>query len=555
MLAQNRLIRIEPGKSGCRQDPDSRTGRGARAIRHSGEYSLVVSCERRDRDEHDMTHTIRLSATTAMLSRTARSGCMAALGVLFVMANVLSAEAAQPWDLIPSARYLVLSSPWRPTSYDECNALYQEFAQEIAMLNAQHDACLQDSPSDESSGGSCSKISCQGLHSARDSAYRRSNDETSTCRRKVSEFQAEQRREEQRRQQAEADRARAEAERAREENERKARREAERQKDEQERRDREARRGRERQEREARDERERQEQTARSKAESERRERERLAQETQAKAARERQERYERYLEVLQQAQEARDQVDTAIELVKNPFDKIKEMATDALSDTLVEKALDETVSIGPEKHDSRYDAVAAGADKARSTALADNPFADKVSGQASAGVQKIHRQLLGQMDELGRQMDRISSTDTAPPKATGSDFRPTPPPSTSSQSRPANSDNPFTKRSTPGAVALTEGAGTAAAFNPFEKRRTGAPGFDSSDGVDAVYIPSGYTLYRNPSTDRLTVVRESDVKPSKEDDRIVDGQLRCSASGRGIVLAECEKQRASNPFSGKPKG
>jgi hypothetical protein len=72
---------------------------------------------------------------------------------------------------IPSLRYTILSVPLFPTSYDECSALDKEFDREVRELHTQHEQCLADAPREESSeGGTCSKTSCQALHTTRDDA-------------------------------------------------------------------------------------------------------------------------------------------------------------------------------------------------------------------------------------------------------------------------------------------------------------------------------------------------------------------------------------------------
>lgn len=72
---------------------------------------------------------------------------------------------------IPSLRYTILSVPLFPTSYDECSALEEKFAREVRELHTQHEQCLAGAPREESSeGGTCSKASCQALHTARDDA-------------------------------------------------------------------------------------------------------------------------------------------------------------------------------------------------------------------------------------------------------------------------------------------------------------------------------------------------------------------------------------------------
>ena len=97
-----------------------------------------------------------------------------------------------------STRYVTLSSPVLPTSYEECDALARDFQQEINQLIAQHSQCLAGSRSDSGGGGTCSKAACQGVHTAIDEAQRRSGAEGRVCRDKVGKYLADKRQEEER---------------------------------------------------------------------------------------------------------------------------------------------------------------------------------------------------------------------------------------------------------------------------------------------------------------------------------------------------------------------
>jgi len=87
----------------------------------------------------------------------------------------------------------MLSAPTAPTSYNVCNALAQEFSTEIQTLNRQHDECLQGASKEESGqGGSCSKASCQALHTARDKATVAASQEAKVCSERVAKYMADQ---------------------------------------------------------------------------------------------------------------------------------------------------------------------------------------------------------------------------------------------------------------------------------------------------------------------------------------------------------------------------
>ena len=139
---------------------------------------------------------------------------LAALLFLFALLTAVSVQARDLMSLIPSTRWIMLNSPFRPTSHEECNKFAQEFAEVVAQLNAQHEECLQGTPSEPSGSEGCSKVSCQALHSARDAATKKSSREAGECRDEVSQHLAKKREEETRRQQAADKSAREDAEQA-----------------------------------------------------------------------------------------------------------------------------------------------------------------------------------------------------------------------------------------------------------------------------------------------------------------------------------------------------
>jgi multidrug efflux pump subunit AcrA (membrane-fusion protein) len=453
----------------------------------------------------------------------------------------LAGQATAGNFYFPSTRWIMLSSPWSPKSYEECQALSQEFSEITRELNAQHEECLQGAPQDQPGGGPiCSRTSCQALHTARDSATKKSSEEGQTCRQRVSAYLESKRREE-----AEARKRQEEAEReTREEDTRRAKRDQERAQDEtkrkadRDRRDREykdeqARRDREDRERDARRDAERREQEAREKAE-------RQAQEAKDAA------RYQR--DVLRAQMEAKqrekDKGDQAayekeleamralkaggiagrVTLSKNPFETAARLGAREMDREFLDAGLDASLPFGEQKHDIRHDASAAAVNVMQSVALRPNPFAKEVSKTAMHGVQTIQRKVLGEMDKAAQAIEEFGRDDAAASRGTGPVFRPASPP-------PSHS-----------------------ARNPFSPP-TPATTYQDPDTRVTLEVPSGHVLYRAPETNRLTAVSYAQVSESSiSGDRPELGEKGCSATGVGIVTPECEKKRRAkaNPFSAK---
>lgn len=504
---------------------------------------------------------------------------------LFAILTAASVHARDITSLIPSTRWIMLNSPFRPTSHEECNEFAQEFAEVVAQLNAQHEECLQGTPSEPSGSEGCSKVSCQALHSARDAATKKSSREVGECRDEVSQYLAKKREEETRRQQAADKSAREDAKQA-------AKDEAERLKNERDRKDQDAKqeRGRKaRDVREAAESRERAAQDGRERAEHGKREKERQA--IEAKAERESAERAKRdtaldqarasrekelavarpreesaklerdrkeqsvYFELVQKLKAAKEMAEAAVEFAANPFEKGAAMLSDGIASALVDKGLDIAAPIGPEKEDPRYEAIAAGVDEVRSKALENNPVADKISGLAMEGIHKINRQVLGQVDELGKQVEGILQDDGAQTSRSTLTYRPPSPTATATsaagrEAKPSADDrNPFEPQSETDRVALANPS-SPGRVNPFENETT-SPTYDDPDTGRQYSIPAGHTMYRNPSTGKLSVLEENRVEQSTDADRVVDGQIRCSPSGKGRIIVDCEKRRKlKNPFA-----
>jgi hypothetical protein len=489
-------------------------------------------------------------------------------GAFVVFCSTLSAPllAQDFFSTIPSTNYRFIRTPYSPTSMAECDAVSQEFQAHIQQLNAQHDACLQGAPGDDGSSGSCSKSSCQAVHSARDDASKRHGAEVSTCRRRVNDYLAEQRLNEQRRRQAEQEEREQAAARQREREARDRERDRERDRDrqarEQDRRQDDARREREEQDRlarqdadrAARDRRAREEKDARDQQEAKRLEQERAQQEAalayalaqqeyqrqvaaqqaeQARAAKLKKEASD-YVEMLARVKRAQDTASDLEALGKNPFATIAEKAADSVSSALVDKAVDAAVPLGREGTDERYDAIAQGTDEVRSSALASNPFAAKVSSLAAQGVQKIHKKILGETETLVEKFDAFDQS--SPARGNSPTVRATPAPAR---------DNPFrqgqpAKRNT--AVAATRGVDERQGIT---RETPGRPRTSSDD----LQPTAGRSFYRPASDEPLLQLAENEIPASTEGDRVENGVVKCSKTGIGRVIPECERKRR-NPFA-----
>ena len=214
----------------------------------------------------------------------------------------------------PSSRYITLSAPLFPTSSEACDALQQEFADIQKELSAQHDQCLRDAPDLEhgDDGGSCSKSSCQALHTARDNAGKMAQQEVGICRQRLNDYLTEQRR--------------------RDERDRRAAEEAEQDRRAQEQRDKD--RERDRRHAEQKNKEDREHQAAREKADHERRD-------TEDRAARERQDARDRQAGAEQQRRQAEALRQAHIRAVTQTAGQLKATWQDRVRNTLPETASD----------------------------------------------------------------------------------------------------------------------------------------------------------------------------------------------------------------------
>jgi hypothetical protein len=484
---------------------------------------------------------------------------------LFLLALVLiaapaaqrGAAAAEFISLIPSSRWLTLGSPWAPKSYDECNELRQSFGAEIELLSAQHDACLEGAPQEESGSAGCSKLSCQPLHSARDSARGRMSEQAALCSRRVAEHLADERAEE------EQDRRRAERAQAR-----------------------------------------RAEEESAQRAEQEQADRDRLAQEeTEAaeRAARERDDAVGRHRQDVDREREmtehserasdgqspspawgALDQIEqteqmaesgilagrVAAELGSNPFEGAQAEAAIELGAradaTMLGEALDlATGDFGPAQSDPGLDRAHSAAERAHAEALGTNPFAKAISGLALSGVEHLQNKAIGETVGLTEQVASIGinapETENTRPATMQASPLPAGKDPAASQGRAADPANPFAKPllttsrdeqqahaggGSRGRVATLEADDGVSGRrenpdNPFARRAQ----LMSSTYYDPISratfsISPGSTLFRDGRSQTLKVI----PMPSAER-RYGDG-ARCTADGLGIVTPACEAER-----------
>jgi hypothetical protein len=449
-------------------------------------------------------------------------------------------------NLLPSLHYLTLSSPWRPTTSDECSALGQAFNEQLQQISADHNECIKDAPQDEQvSSGSCAKAACQALHTASEQVSKRSSAETALCRERVAAYQAEQRREAAEAQRRQDERAREEREeaqqRAKAQQER-AQKDAQRQAKERERREKEERARKERDERDARDAAARREAAAREQADAMRRQRDeaqtrelaRLEARERAQQEAQRAERNSReqsiYEKLLKQVADAK--TGHKIMSSENPFAEGLQTAAGKMNESLLDAGLKAALPIGPEKMDTHYDRIASVVSKAQERGMAGNPFAADVAGQALTGVQSIHRRTLGQLEQVHQSIDAIGRN-----TADGADHAATASSSTSSAMR----TTPLVTRS----AVMPDG-------NPFLREPSSTLTYYNSETHTNLQVPEGHVLYRDPQTRQLLVVSSTEAASNDSGgDRPELGNKGCSKSGTGIVTPACEAKRrqAANPF------
>ena len=484
----------------------------------------------------------------------------------------------------PSTRYITLSAPLFPTSPEACDDLQQEFANIRQELSAQHDQCLRDAPDLEhgDDGGSCSKSSCQALHTARNQAGKYAQQEVGTCRRRLNDYLTEQRH------RAERDRRDAE--------------EAERDRRDHERRDQE--RERDRRNTERKDQEERDRHAAQEKADRARRDADDRA-ERDRQDARDRQARTEqsrRQAEALRQAH-VRAVTQTAGQLKTTWQDRVRntlpETASDLSSfmqvvhgmarddgsykladlviaaDRLAERA--ETASKwitsplqsfsdqvtadaidmvradrGYQRDDPRVHTIFRGIQKINELAHDNNPFTNAISSAAFDQIEHHFKTIMGELEHLETDIGSFNySNRKHADQPIANPFKGTPPKPAASGS---DSGNPF-RPSTPSPkreqavreeLTFTSPVGSA---NPF--RSSGEFSSDSPPSTakppqaarspQAAASADRSVRYRDPATGQLSTKRRNRLPSDVGDD---PSGTRCSADGLGIVTEKCEQLR-----------
>jgi hypothetical protein len=113
-----------------------------------------------------------------MISRLLLCSLATAFAVLADNATARSFDA-------PSANRALPTSPSRPTSFRECEALERRFAAVLQELRAAHAQCLRRATSEAPSGSAGSESRCRSLQSAVEAASEKSYRESGRCRSRV----------------------------------------------------------------------------------------------------------------------------------------------------------------------------------------------------------------------------------------------------------------------------------------------------------------------------------------------------------------------------------
>ncbi|HMZ83412.1 MAG TPA: hypothetical protein PLC93_03890 [Rhodocyclaceae bacterium] len=477
-----------------------------------------------------------------------RKLCIRALSVTVLMWPVGHAGAA---SIVSSTRWMLLSAPLSPTSYAECQALNNEFMDIVRPLQAEEDACWTSAGQSNAPilmRGDCLYASCVAVCSALAEARDKMSREVQTCHDRVRAYEEEERR-------------RSEAARREERRER----EAQRKEDRRERatarnrdvypgqyvdpkvgaimaigkvigsiffgnsrsdrdRDKDIQRKIEKQNQEI----ERQQAALRERQAAEQREKQAAEQRERDKAD---QATYERLVKEVAELKSAANKISTAIDFARNPFLTAAEKGSEGLTSLLTGTAAD-AVYPGKERADGRYNVVAEVVESARARALSGNPFAEKISGTAMTGIQKIHGKMLNDLDQATNDIKKFGRDDV-PVSRGGSApiLRSTPLPS-GSQVEPDRS------------VSYPD-------RNPFAETEPSVSYYDPDTRV-RIEVPSGHVLYREPESRRLVVMNVQEIQTSAhvgDDPKL--GDKGCSATGIGIVTPVCEKERrkTNNPF------
>lgn len=458
--------------------------------------------------------------------------------------------------------YNVPNAPINPTTYEECNALSEQFRQLIRGISADHDECLKDAPRGDRGGGTCSKASCQGLHTARDEANKIASSENRLCQDRLSIYRENKRiqeseyrsqQEAQQRQAREAEQSRQqqayEADLAQQRQAREARTAYE-----------QAMRAEQQKAAAIREYNQRRQQEKAAKAQAltgmanalgelfssgetesagsgqDQSEQGRAIQDQQTAQARERLEKHARGERKVKEAKETRARLESSLydqlaaqlesagslhdsyqnikRAIESPVEAALEQAGGSANSAVMNNAVAAAMEGTEERPNREYDAAANSLNRTRAAGMAGNPVADAVSGTAMEGINSMHRRAFGEMEKgdkaVNSYMDDLNR-----------------------ESRSSNGSGQML-RSTPaprggGASAYTSDA-PVSYYDP-DTRKT-------------LEVPSGHVLYREPDTKRIVVVSASQIPEQTSGDRPELGNKGCSKSGIGIVTPVCEKKR-----------
>jgi hypothetical protein len=491
----------------------------------------------------------------------------------------------------PSTRYITLSAPLFPTSPEACDALRQEFADIQQELSAQHEQCLRDAPDEEhgDDGGTCSKSSCQSLHTARDKAGKYAQQEVGICRQRLNDYLTEQRR--------------------RDERDRRDAEEAERDRRDHERRDQE--RESDRRNTERKDQEERDRHVAKEKADREHRD-------ADDRAERERQDQRDRQARIEQSRRQAEALRQAHIRAVTHTAGQLKATWQDRVRNTLPETASDlssfmqvvhgmargdgsykladlviaadtfaeraETASKwitsplqsfsdqvtadaidmvradrGYQRDDPRVNTIFRGIQKINELAHDTNPFTKALSSTAFDQIEHHFKTIMGELEHLEADIGSFNySNRKHADQPIANPFKGTPPKpaaSVSDNGNPFRSSTPSPKREE--AIreesAFTPSVGSANPFRSSGDFSTASPP-PTANPPQAARPPkpdasADQTVrYRDPATGQPSTKRRATLPSSTVGDN--PDSTRCSADGLGIVTEQCEQRRRAQGTS-----
>ena len=477
----------------------------------------------------------------------------------------------------PSTRYITLSAPLFPTSPEACDDLQQEFTDIQRELSAQHEQCLRDAPDEEhgDDGGTCSKSSCQALHTARDQAGKYAQQEVGLCRQRLNDYLTEQRRRDERtrRDAEEAERDRRDHERRDQERER-DRRNTER-KDQEERDRHAAQEGAERERQDARDRQARIEQSHRQ-AEALRQAHIRAVTQTAGQLKSTWQDRVRNTLpetasdlssfmqvvhgmargdgsyklaDLVIAADRLAERAETASKWITSPLQSFSDQVTaDAIDMVRADR--------GYQRDDPRVHIIFRGIQKINELAHDSNPFTNAISSAAFDQIEHHFKTIMEELEHLETDIGSFNYSNLKhanQPIANPFKGTPTKPAaSVSDNGNPFRSPTPSPKREE--AIreksAFTPSVGSANPFRSSGDFSTSSPPPtakppQTARPPQAAASADQTVRYRDPATGQLSTKRRNSLSSSTAGDD-PDGS-RCSADGLGIVTEQCEQRRRAH--------